>query len=72
MACGCIEKVNEKLASRNTRLKLTITFGEQLNAFPAIGTEQIETGRGMAKAIGMTPSFCPFCGMAYAPEGAAT
>ncbi|RWE55180.1 MAG: hypothetical protein EOS24_23790 [Mesorhizobium sp.] len=69
MACECIETVNQKLSPRNTRLALTITFAAPgLNAFPSIGTEQIEKGRGRPKAIGMIPSFCPFCGTKYERE----
>ncbi len=69
MTCKCIDKVNEKLAQRNTRLALTITLNQSLSAYPSIATEQIETGRGKPKAIGMIPSYCPFCGASYQREG---
>ncbi|MHC1549427.1 hypothetical protein [Phyllobacterium sp. K27] len=55
---------------RNTKLSLTITFGSTLDAFPSIGTEQIEKGRGKQKAVAMLPSFCPFCGEKYEKEAA--
>ena len=69
MTCGCIDIVNEKLAERNTRLMLPITFSRlnDPNEPPRlmIVTEQIETGRGKSKAIGMFATYCPFCGDAY-------
>lgn len=67
MACTCIQIVNEKLASRNTRLVSTINLGDWAE-YPLIRTEQVETGRGKAKALAMHPSFCPFCGAKYRAE----
>lgn len=64
MACNCIQTVNEKLASRNTRLVSSINLADWAE-YPLIRTEQIETGRGKAKACAMQPSYCPFCGTAY-------
>lgn len=61
MACDCIEAVNEMLASRNTRLALPILFDGGPQRL-LIETEQIERGRGKAKASGMFSTFCPFCG----------
>ncbi len=69
MSCECIETVNEKLAARNTRLTMTITLTQGLDAYPTIATEQVKTGIGMPKAIGMIPSYCPFCGGKYEREG---
>ncbi|CAD7023301.1 hypothetical protein REJC140_00160 [Pseudorhizobium endolithicum] len=71
MTCTCIETVNEKLAERNTRLTLPLVFGRKPGEPERlmIVTEQIETGRGKAKAVGMFATCCPFCGVKY--EGAA-
>ncbi|MDE3791729.1 hypothetical protein I7G86_13910 [Sinorhizobium meliloti] len=72
MTCTCIETVNEKLAARNTRLTLPIVFGRKPGEPERlmIVTEQIETGRGKAKALGMFASHCPFCGVAYGESAA--
>ncbi|SFD72693.1 hypothetical protein SAMN05428997_14615 [Bosea sp. CRIB-10] len=64
-SCNCIDVVDAKLAERNTRLVRAITlrpFGTHL----MIATEIIEKKRG-ARAVGMFPTFCPFCGVAYEP-----
>lgn len=61
MTCNCIDIVNEKLATRNTRLVQAMCFDG--TAPLMIETEQIEKGRGKAKACGMFPTFCPFCGV---------
>lgn len=64
--CNCVEVVNEKLRERNTVLTQAIVFGDRGdNPNLMLRTEQIETGRGKPKAIGMFPSYCPFCGTAY-------
>lgn len=68
MACTCIETVNQKLASRNTRLVSTIVFTKPGGEYPLIRTEQVESGRGKAKACSMLPTFCPFCGVRYREE----
>jgi hypothetical protein len=70
MACDCIKTVDAKLAERNTRIMLPIMFGSDQTPRPMIVTEQIETGRGKLKAVGLFATFCPFCGTAYAPEPA--
>lgn len=65
-SCTCIETVDAKLAEHNTRLVQAITlrpFGTRL----MIATEIIEKKRG-ARAMGMFPTFCPFCGVAYEPS----
>ncbi len=66
-SCGCIAVVDAKLAERNTRIMQPIILrmaGEDARApRPMIVTEQIETGRGKKKAVGMFATFCPFCGI---------
>ena len=61
MSCNCIDKVNNGLASYNTRLTIPIVFGGGPQML-LVQTEQIETGRGKKKACAMFASFCPFCG----------
>ncbi|WP_017993891.1 hypothetical protein [Rhizobium leguminosarum] len=74
MTCTCIQTVNEKLAERNTRLMIPIILrfkGEEKSPDRLmIVTEQIETGRGKAKATGVFASFCPFCGVKYGEDAA--
>lgn len=65
--CNCINDVNAKLADRNTCLTQAIVFRQRgNNPNLLLQTEQIETGRGKAKAVGMFLSYCPFCGEKYA------
>ncbi|MDB5707831.1 MAG: hypothetical protein JWN66_4947 [Sphingomonas bacterium] len=68
MACNCIETVDAKLAERNTRIMLPIMLGADQTARTMIVTDQIETGRGKQKAVGMFASYCPFCGIGYASD----
>ncbi|HEX7853806.1 MAG TPA: hypothetical protein VF503_08940 [Sphingobium sp.] len=63
MSCDCITTVDAMLAERNTRIMLPIMLGGDQTARPMIVTEQIETGRGKKKAVGMFATFCPFCGV---------
>jgi len=65
MACSCIDRVNEHLRPKNTRLALTILFHPPVDAVPTIVTEQIEKGRGKTRASVVIPSHCPFCGTRY-------
>jgi hypothetical protein len=60
--CNCIDVVNEKLATRNTCLVQAFRFDGGTPIL--IETEQVEKGRGKAKAVGMFPTYCPFCGTA--------
>ncbi|PTQ64482.1 hypothetical protein C8J45_103332 [Sphingomonas sp. PP-CE-3G-477] len=68
MACNCIAEVDAKLAERNTRIMLPIMLGADQTARPMIVTDQIETGRGKKKAVGMFATFCPFCGVSFTQE----
>jgi NAD-dependent DNA ligase len=62
MTCDCIARANTQLAARNTRITVPIIVHHPDEVRPMIVTEQIETGRGKQKAIGMFASFCPWCG----------
>jgi hypothetical protein len=69
MTCTCVETVNEKLKTRNTRLHQAFTLGAAgVGDRLMLVTEQIETGRGKEKAVGMFLSYCPFCGVKYDKE----
>ncbi|MDB5683170.1 MAG: hypothetical protein JWM75_868 [Sphingomonas bacterium] len=68
MTCTCTGTVDAMLAERNTRLTLPIMLGEDQTPRLMIVTEQIEKGRGKKKAVGMSATFCPFCGAAYVRE----
>lgn len=67
MACDCADVVDTKLAERNTRLTRALMFGSAKGHGPALmlQTEQIEQGRGKAKAVAMFVNHCPFCGVKY-------
>ncbi|PZR89667.1 MAG: hypothetical protein DI537_20700 [Stutzerimonas stutzeri] len=67
MTCDCISNVNDLLKSRNTRIASTIVFSSPVKETVTIVTEQIEKGRGKAKACAMLPTYCPFCGTHYDP-----
>lgn len=62
--CECISAVNAKLAERNTRLHepIIIFGGPRAEGQLFVETEQVEKGRGKAKAVSMLTSYCPFCG----------
>lgn len=65
MACTCVSTVNEKLATRNTRLTQAMMLGPCTHDGLMLETEQVETGRGKAKPVAMFLTFCPFCGVKY-------
>lgn len=61
--CDCINRIETRLKNRNTRLSrvFSIVDGEMIeNIYVAV--EQVEKGRGKAKAIIVIPLYCPFCG----------
>lgn len=66
MSCTCIDDVNAKLASRNTRLTQAMMLGKADHPGLMLETEQIETGRGKQKPVSVFLSYCPFCGGKYA------
>lgn len=70
MTCTCTKTVNAMLAERNTRLMLPLMLSEDQTPRVMIVTDQIETGRGKKKAVGMLATFCPFCGVPYVAASA--
>lgn len=68
MTCTCIGTVNEKLATRNTRLSQAWKMGDSPDEGLMLETEQIETGRGKSKAVAMFLTYCPFCGVKYGED----
>ena len=66
--CNCFAEVDAMLAERNTRLMFPIVLSAEFTRKPMIVTEQIETGRGKKKAVGMFASYCPFCGVKLGGE----
>lgn len=67
MAYECIAEMNAALAERNTAIQPTIVFGTaERPGFTCvtIATEKIAP-RGKRLVVPL-PSFCPFCGTAYA------
>jgi hypothetical protein len=64
--CDCVDRIDEKLAERNTRLTRAIVFADRgNNPNIMLQTEQIEKGRGKQKAVSMFLTYCPFCGLKY-------
>lgn len=69
MTCERIEKFNEKLAERNSKLQCTFSFprdGSAAYHTVYIPTEKINK-RNRDKC-GVVATFCPFCGEKYRPE----
>ena len=66
--CDCIKLFNEQLASRNTRIKIPISFGaNKISSLPPmIVTEKVDE-RSRMKPVSLLASYCPFCGEKY-PE----
>jgi hypothetical protein len=55
------------LAERNTRIMLPIMLGADQTARPMVVTDQIKSGRGQKRAVGMFATYRPFCGVKYEP-----
>ena len=67
--CDCIDEMNAKLEPLNTKLSLTFSFardGGSSHTLPTIETQKIESRKRVGPALAIA-SFCPFCGVAYAP-----
>lgn len=68
MACECLTQMDERLAKHNSRIQTQFSFsGDNLSdvlCTPYIGTEKIDRAR-RKKAVGVIPTFCPFCGVKY-------
>jgi hypothetical protein len=64
MSCHCIDQINDAIASKNTRLSLTIKLSNNGSATPTIMTEKINS-RAKGRAISVLPSYCCFCGKKY-------
>lgn len=64
VSCDCVTEFNERLAEHNTRITIPMVFGD-VTPRPMIVTEQIATGRGKKKAVGLFVTYCPFCGQKY-------
>lgn len=65
--CDCMTRVNEKLASRNTRLAVSFCLSSDLSEADAmlmIQTEKLDKGL-RTKPTSVIPTFCPFCGVKY-------
>jgi hypothetical protein len=70
MTCTCIQTVNEKLATRNTRLTQAWKMGDSPDEGLMLETDQIEKGRGKPKAVAVFLTYCPFCGVKYGEDAA--
>lgn len=64
MTCTCLDDFDAKLEAHNTRLQRTIVMRPPGGPFPTIAVEKIKP-RG-PKPVLAIPTFCPFCGLAYA------
>jgi hypothetical protein len=67
MACNCLDDFDAKLVDHNTRLVRTFVLRPTALEFPKIAVEKINPrNRAIVTAV---PTYCPFCGTAYALEG---
>lgn len=69
--CNCLADFNERLREHNTEIDVTFGFprdGSPAFVRPKIATSKIETRKRGGPVIAV-PSFCPFCGTAYAGYG---
>ena len=73
MACNCIEEINLELKERQGgRMSVALFITKKgIVDRPAIEILRCDTGnaeRRSGKARRVVPSFCPFCGVAYAGD----
>lgn len=54
--CRCLAQVDRLLATKNTRLVVTLAFKNGDASKTVLRTEQIETGRGKGKAVAVIPT----------------
>lgn len=67
MACTCLDDFDAKLSDHNTRIVRTFVLRPTALEFPKIAVEKINPrNRAIITAV---PTYCPFCGTAYALEG---
>lgn len=67
MACTCLNDFDAKLKDHNTRLVRTFVLRPTAAEFPKIQTEKINPRQ--RQHVIAVPTYCPFCGVAYALEG---
>jgi len=75
MSCNCIEEIDRDLKERQGgKMSVSLFIAKnEIVARPTIEILRCDTGRaerrsGKAKVV--TPTFCPFCGTAYAGDPA--
>lgn len=64
MACTCMDQFDAKLAGHNTRLTRSFTFLPEAQERPVIAVEKINPR--VRRQVMAAPTYCPFCGVAYA------
>lgn len=66
-ACGCLDAVNQQLATRNTRVEtcftMNFTTGTQGEAL-LLHTAKCNPKKP-GKALKVSPNYCPWCGVKY-------
>ena len=67
MSCDCISVMDAKLAERNTKLTCGIVFTRpEAYAVHVIEVEKLNLRK--RDRVSVVPTFCPFCGVPYAPS----
>lgn len=69
--CDCMTKVNESLATRNTRLASGFMLTKDLggmDCLPLLAVEKVDK-RVRKRPTSVIPTYCPFCGEKYPREG---